>query len=270
MHLKLTNIRRYSLLGAWALFGCLPLLSYAELEMGLGMSAVHVPHYIGSDEAEDFYLPFPYLRYRSEKISIDRNLIQANLWRAGKWSLEISLGGAVKVDSDKNEARQGMSDLDFIIEAGPAIHYYFQGDRKQENSLYFELPLRGAISTDFIAADYRGYTFNPRVVWRRGYQMGLYEVRPQLTVGVRSASSHYHDYTYGVKAEDVTAQRQEYKAQSGYGGFQLGYSTAVLWSDWLVAGFFRYVNISGATFEDSPLVKKENSVLVGVASAYLF
>ena len=184
--------------------------------------------------------------------------------------MEISLGGAVKVDSDKNEARQGMSDLDFIIEAGPAVHYYFQGNRKQENALYFELPLRGAISTDFTAGEYRGYTFNPRVVWRRGYQMGPYEVRPQLTVGIRTASSHYHDYTYGVKGQDVTEQRQQYKAQSGYGGFQLGYSTAVLWSDWLVAGFMRYVNISGAAYDDSPLVKKENSVLLGVASAYLF
>ena len=270
MQVNVNNHIRCCLLSIIALFGCLPGMAYAKLEVGLGMSAVHVPHYIGSDEAEDFYLPFPYLRYRSEKISVDRNLIQANLWRTGNWSLEISLGGAVKVDSDKNEARQGMSDLDFIIEAGPAVHYYFQGNRKQENALYFELPLRGAISTDFTAGEYRGYTFNPRVVWRRGYQMGPYEVRPQLTVGIRTASSHYHDYTYGVKGQDVTEQRQQYKAQSGYGGFQLGYSTAVLWSDWLVAGFMRYVNISGAAYDDSPLVKKENSVLLGVASAYLF
>ena len=270
MLLNIKSIIRCGSLPILALLMCLSGAAHAQLEVGLGMSAVHVPHYIGSDEAEDFYLPFPYLRYRSEKISVDRNLIQANLWRSGNWSLEISLGGAVKVDSDKNQAREGMSDLDFIIELGPALHYYFHGDRKQENALYFELPLRGAISTDFTQASYRGYTFNPRMVWRRGYQMGPYEVRPQLTVGVRSASSHYHDYTYGVGLEDVTAQRETYQAPSGYGGFQLGYSTAVLWSDWLVAGFMRYVNIDGATYTDSPLVKKENSVLIGVASAYLF
>ena len=242
----------------------------AELEVGLGMSAVHVPHYIGSDESEDFYLPFPYLRYRSEKFSIDRNLIQGNLWRGGNWSLEISIGGAFKVDSDKNDARQGMSDLDFIIEAGPALHYYLQGDRTQENALYVELPLRGAISTDFTQATDRGYSFNPRMVWRRGYFLGQYEVRPQLTVGIRSANSRYHDYTYGVDAQYVTAQRSQYKANGGYGGFQLGYSTAVLWSDWLVAGFMRYVNIDGATFSDSPLVRRENSLVIGMASAFLF
>ena len=96
--------------------------AFAKLEMGIGMSAVHVPHYIGSSEAEQYYLPFPYLRYRGDKISIDRNLIQGNMWRSGNWSLEVSLGGAVKVDSDKSQLRQGMDDLDFIIEAGPALH----------------------------------------------------------------------------------------------------------------------------------------------------
>ena len=92
------------------LFGlCLGLIpsfaAHAQLEAGFGLSAVSVPHYVGSDESEQFYLPFPYLRYRSEKITIDRNLIQGNLWQSGNWSLEVSLGGAVKVESDKSQAR---------------------------------------------------------------------------------------------------------------------------------------------------------------------
>lgn len=242
----------------------------AELEAGLGASAVNVPHYVGSDESEQFYLPFPYLRYRSEKITIDRNLIQGNLWQSGNWSLELSLGGAFKVDSDKSEAREGMNDLDFIIEAGPALHYYFLGDRSNGNALFIELPIRLANSTDFTQASYRGVTFNPRVVWRREYLLKGYEIRPQISWGLRSASSHYHDYIYGVKNQFVTAQRAGYKGEQGYGGWQMGYSTAVLWSDWIAAGFMRYVNITGATFEESSLVKTRSSLIAGVALAYLF
>ncbi len=245
-------------------------LSHAGLEVGLGISAVNIPHYLGSDEAETYFLPFPYLRYRSETINIDRNLIQTNLWRHGNWSLELSLGGAFKVDSDKSQARKGMDDLDFILEVGPALHYYFLGDRSKDNAMFIELPIRQAMSTDFTQVHGRGFSINPRIIWRRGYMMGTYEVRPQLSFGLRNANGQYHDYIYGVDNQFANAQRAEYKADSGYGGWQAGYSTAVLWNNWLVAGFMRYSNIHGTAFTDSPLVKQENNTLVGLAAAMLF
>ena len=248
----------------------IPSASYAGLEVGIGAATTYVPHYIGSDEAETFYLPFPYLRYRSEKITIDRNLIQGNLWRSGNWSLELSLGGSVRVDSDESEARQGMSDLDFIIEAGPALHYYFLGDRSEDNALFIEFPIRVATSTDFTQADHQGFTFNPRAVWRRGYWIDEYEVRPQISLGLRTADSKFHDYFYGVETADVTADRAEYQGKSGYGGLQFNYSTAVLWDNWLAAGFMRYINSNGASFEDSSLVKQDDNWVVGFAVAYLF
>lgn len=245
-------------------------VSVAQLEAGFGLSVVNVPHYVGSDEAEQYFLPFPYLRYRSDKITIDRNLIQGNLWQSGRWSLELSFGGAVKVDSDKSNARQGMDDLDFIIEAGPALHYYFLGSRSVGNALFFSLPVRVATSTDFTKAQYRGATLNPRVVWRREYFLNGYEIRPQMSFGLRTGTSHYHDYIYGVNNSEVTPQRPEYDGKQGFGGWQFDYSTAVLWDGWLAAGFMRYVNIHGAEFASSPLVKSRSSLLVGTAIAYLF
>ena len=265
---------RLKVLGKWLGLGLasLGLSSYtsAELEAGIGMSAVHVPHYIGSDEANDFYLPFPYIRYRSEKLNIDRNLIQGNLWRSGNWSLEISLGGSVKVDSDDNQARQGMDDLDFIIEAGPALHYYFSGDRTSENALLLQLPLRVALSTDFTNLGYQGLTSIPRIVWRRGYFINGYEIRPQLSLGIRLGTEEYHDYIYGVENQFVTESRQAYDGKAGYGGLQFAYSTAVLWDDYLVAGGLRYVALDGADYEDSPLIRQSDSLLLGIAMAYLF
>jgi len=248
----------------------LTVYTHGELEAGIGISAVHVPHYIGSDEANDFYLPFPYIRYRSEKLNIDRNLIQGNLWRSGNWNLEISLGGSVKVESDENQARQGMEDLDFIVEAGPALHYYFSGERTSDNALLLQLPLRVAVSTDFTGLEHQGFTSIPRIVWRRGYFLNGYEVRPQLSLGVRIGDSKYHDYIYGVEAEYATASRSVYEGKAGYGGLQIAYSTAVLWDQYLVAGGIRYVQIEGASFEESPLVKRSDSLLVGIALAYLF
>lgn len=244
--------------------------SLASLEAGIGATLAHVPHYIGSDESNNYLLPFPYIRYRSEKLNIDRNLIQGNLWKSGNWSLEISLGGSIKVDSDENQARQGMDDLDFIIEAGPALHYYFLGDRTKDNALFIDLPLRLATSTDFTGFRDQGFTSIPRVVWRRGYMLAGYEVRPQISAGVRLGSERYHDYIYGVSEEFVTPERGSYEGKAGYGGFQLAYSTAVLWGPYMTALGLRYVNIQGASYENSPLVVTKTSVLAGFAFAYLF
>ena len=272
MNNTLNSLYRYLSVGfiisVWMMAISLP--AKAELEAGFGVSIVNIPHYVGSDESEQYYLPFPYIRYRSDKLTIDRNAIQGNLWQSGNWSLELSLGGAVRVDSKKSQARQGMDDLDYIIEAGPALHYYFLGDRSKGNALFLSLPLRAAISTDFTQSDYRGTTLSPRVVWRREYWMNGYEIRPQMAFGLRNASSHYHDYIYGVDTAFATSERPTYDAAEGYGGWQFSYSTAVLWSGWLTAGFIRYVNISDAAFEDSPLVKTQSSLLAGFAVAYLF
>jgi outer membrane protein len=246
------------------------LTANAALEVGLGAVVTNVPLYIGSDEAETFYLPFPYLRYRTEKITIDRDLIQGNLWKHGNWTLEMSLGGSVKVNSEKSEARKGMDDLDYILEVGPALNYFFSGDRTTDNALLVEFPLRVAIGSDFTEARYRGVTFNPRLVWRRGYRINGFEVRPQIAFGLRSADNDLNDYFYGVDSKFATAERPTYKGKAGYGGSQFGYSTAVLWDNWLAAGFMRYVNAGGAAFEDSPLYKQDDSWVVGFAVAYLF
>jgi outer membrane protein len=246
------------------------LTANAALEVGLGAVITNVPLYIGSDEAETFYVPFPYLRYRSEKIIIDRDLIQGNLWKHGNWTLEMSLGGSVKVDSEKSEARKGMDDLDYILEIGPALNYFFSGDRTTDNALLLEFPLRVAISSDFTDARYRGVTFNPRLVWRRGYMINGYEVRPQIELGLRSANDDLNNYFYGVESKFITTERSAYKGKAGYGGIQFGYSTAVLWDNWLAAGFMRYVNAAGAAFDDSSLFKQDDSWVVGFAVAYLF
>ena len=261
-------------LSLFILVSVLPLSAQAELEWGLGLGYVKVPDYLGSDESEELVLPFPYFRYRSEKLNIDRNAIQGNLWRAGNWNLELSFGGALPVDSSDNDAREGMDDLDAVVEAGPALHYYWLGDRMSDNALLLILPLRAAFSTDLRSVERRGYTFTPTLRWRRSYQWDslprIKEVRPQLSLRVRSANNDYHDYFYGVDQEDVRTNRPEYQSDGGYGGWSLTYSTSVLFDDYLATAFFNFAHIDGAAFDDSPLVRRKNNLSLGLAFAYLF
>lgn len=244
--------------------------SYAKLETGIGMSASHVPHYIGSDQTSNYYLPFPYIHYRSEKLNIDRNLIQTKLWGYGNFSLEVSLGGSIPVDSETNRAREGMDDLDFLIEAGPALHYYFLGDRTQDNALFLTLPVRMAVASNFTYFHQKGFTSNPTLVWRRGYFIDQFLIKPQVMLGMRNASDEYHDYIYGVDPRFATESRDEYEGSTGYGGWRMAYSTVVRWENKLFGFFVNYVNTEGATFDDSPLYKQEDALMAGVAFAHIF
>lgn len=234
------------------------------------MSATHVPHYIGSDQTSNYYLPFPYIHYRSEKLNIDRNLIQTKLWGRGNLSLEVSLGGSIPVDSENNRAREGMDDLDFLIEAGPALHYYFLGDRTKDNALFISFPIRAAVASNFTYFQQKGFTSNPTLIWRRGYFINQYRIKPQVMLGLRSADSGYYDYIYGVDQRFETAKRSRYEASTGYGGWRAGYSTIVRWQDKLFGVFINYINTSGASFDDSPLYKQDESLMAGVAIAHIF
>lgn len=245
-------------------------LSQAQLETGLGLSIVNVPHYLGSDESEVYVLPVPYIRYQSKTLNIDRNFIQQKLFQSGRWSIEMSLSGAIPVDNDRSSAREGMDDLDFIGEIGPALQYHFRGDRLSDNALYLSMPFRGAISTDFTQASYRGYTFNPRMIWRNAYQFETHLIRSQWSAGFRSASSHMHDYIYGVDAQFAREDREEYQGKIGYGGLTVSYNASVYFDDYMLAGFVRYGNVVGASFKDSPLVRQNSSFLFGVAWIHLF
>ncbi len=242
----------------------------AELEAGLGLGIMRIPHYLGSNESETYVLPIPYIRYRSENLNIDRNFVQQKLFQHGKWSMELSISGTVPVDNDKSSARKGMDDLDFIGELGPSLQYHFDGDRLSDDALYLSMPIRSAISTDFTQASFRGYTFNPRLIWRKSYQYEDFLIRSQVSSGLRFASYHMHEYIYGVDAQFETPQRDQYYVGSGYGGLTLSYNSSVKFEGYMLAGFVRYANIAGASFEGSPLVQQNLSILVGGAWIYLF
>lgn len=243
---------------------------HAALEWGGGISAVTFPDYIGSDENQTLVLPTPYFRYTSDTLTVDRNLIQTKFFEQNQWASELSLGGSVPVDSDKNRARRGMEDLDWIGEIGPSLQYYWLGNWAADNALLLDAPLRLAASSNFEAVEGRGFTFEPKIRWRRFYPYHGLTVRPQMTLGILAASEEYHAYLYGVDAADATATRSAYQARGGFAGWQLSYSTTLQWRHYLLAGALRYINTQDAVFADSPLHKSGENVLAGVMAAYIF
>ena len=82
-----------------------------------------IPHYLGSDQSEQYALPVPYIRYQSDYLDIDRNSFTGYLWQQGNLHLDISAGVSIAVDSKDNTAREGLDDLDWVFELGPSLNY---------------------------------------------------------------------------------------------------------------------------------------------------
>ena len=84
------------------------------------------------------------------------------------------------------------------------------------------------------------------------------------------ATRKNHQYFYGVDSAFATPQRSAYDAKGGYAGMQFLAAVSKRYPKYWVGGFMSWTNLSGAAYEDSPLVKTKNSFAAGVAISWIF
>ena len=84
-----------------------------------------------------------------------------------------------------------------------------------------------------------------------------------------SAISRYHNYFYGVAPDFATPQRPAYNAASGYAGSQLLGAASKRFRSFWVGGFVRLDTLAGAVFEDSPLIRQNETFAAGFAIAWI-
>ena len=92
-----------------------------------------------------------------------------------------------------------------------------------------------------------------------------------MKTGPQFSDSELHSYFYEVAEEFVTDTRGHYTAEAGYGGWQIsGNILKELTPKFWVSLYGRYINSSGAAFEDSPLVETTNNYVVGTMLLWKF
>ena len=229
-----------------------------------------MPDYRGSDESQTYVLPFPYVIYRGDRLRVDRQGVRGVLFESERFEFDLSLNATPPVDSDENRARQGMPHLDPTIEIGPRLNVKLVQDRAREWALNFRMPLRAVIATDLSRVEGAGYTAYPHltldmrpllfgVKWNLGLQAGpLYATR------------RYHEYFYGVEPQFATPERPAYEARGGYSGTLALASITRRFPKFWVGAFARYDTLKGASFEDSPLLRRDYAVMAGIAVAWVF
>lgn len=237
----------------------LPLYEYGIV--GLGAT---IPHYTGSDEYQVYAFPTPYFVYRGEVLKADREGIRGIFWQSKRVEMDISMSG--NPPAGDNKAREGMDDLNALGEIGPAINFYFY-EYGERDSLFLQADLRAAFSFDFedgLDMGYEGYVSDLTLIYRESRVFKEEKIRFHLSTGIRLADAEMHSYFYDVARDEITANRQYYKADGGYSGLQLsGSITKELTSSFWVSAYGRWINSNGAVFEDSPLVDTHNNYIVG-------
>lgn len=236
--------------------------------VGIGLVA-GVPDYIGSNESKNFLLPLPYIRYDGPKLKIGQGGITAKLFNSDKVYLSISLSGAIPVDSDSNEARAGMADIEAVFEVGPSLKYYFFGNERTPDAVFLDINFRSVNTISFDSLDVNS---TPKLVMRKSM--------PKLLLGghlsvfgqaqLELVSDAYASYFYGVEQQDSTAQRPLFNAKGGYAGYRA--SSGLRWQqgNQIVSFYFGFADISDAKYANSPLVTKRQNVYGGGTYFWLF
>jgi len=243
-------------------------------EAGVGPTGLYLPDYRGSNQSRGYVYPLPYFIYRGDRFKVDRDRIRKFLFDTDRLELEINLYGNVGVDSSRNNARQGMANLDPVVEVGPALKYTVWRTSNPRGELTVRLPARAAVAfaTNFSHAQFIGWVFQPgmgmdwydlHVAGSSGWNAGI--------IGSFTANTRRYDaYYYDVPAADATPERPAYTAPGGSAGQQLTLTMSKRFARFWLGAFLRYDSLRGARFNGSPLVTTHQNTLGGIAVAWIF
>ena len=235
-----------------------------RLELGVGLLALEAPDYRGSSDSETYVLPSPYIKYRGERVRVDEGA-EGIIFESPDLLFTLSGNLSLPADDDTPE-REGMDELEAIIEIGPALNYrFYQFD---DSAWWLDLPLRFAYTLD-LNFDSVGAVFQPRLTWRKpARRLGEWKLR--FNIGPLYSSDEHHAYFYSVAAEDATATRPAYDADGGFSGYRAEFTYSKRIGTYWLGGFLRYDDLDDSEIDDSPLVSDTGSWFGGIALAWVF
>jgi outer membrane scaffolding protein for murein synthesis (MipA/OmpV family) len=154
------------------------------------------------------------------------------------------------------------------VEVGPSLDIKLWHSPTKDMQLRLFLPMRAAYTLEH-DPQYIGWQFAPRLNLDIAQPLGLQGWTLGTVAGPIYGSPEQHTYFYAVAPQFSSPTRSSYSARGGYAGVQM---ISALWKrfpEFWVGGFIRYDNLSGAVFEDSPLVTQKSRFSGGLAVAWV-
>lgn len=238
-------------------------------EVGPALGVVHYPDYRGARNDNLIVIPAPYLVYRGERVRISRDGIKAELIEGSRLELSLSAGFSLPGDDDDPDSpRAGMPELLPTFEVGPSLDWWLREPVLGRWNWRLRLPVRAVAATDLRDFEHAGWLAVPHLRVDRGLRLAGWGVNLGASAGALIATRKYHAYFYEVPPEFATAERPAYDAEGGYSGTRLGLSVGATRGRWRVGLGAGADLLSGAAFEDSPLVQTDRSLVIGAGISY--
>lgn len=237
-------------------------------EIGAGVAAFSFPSYRGSDQTNNFLMPVPHFTYHGDFFKADRQGIRGNFFDSDRVDLTVSLALSPPIDSKDIKVRSGMTDLEATFEIGPQMDVTFWRSENRARFVKLLLPLRAAITVEGSPKSI-GWVFHPKLNMditdlpnMPGWNLGM-------LAGPLFGDKRQHAYYYSVESQYATAGRPAYDASAGYAGMQFLVALSKRFPKYWIGSFVRYDNLSGATFENSPLVRQKDYFAAGLAITWI-
>jgi len=239
-------------------------------EIGAGVAVAGYPDFPGSDQYNFVGVPIPVVVYRGDWLRVSRGDARARLYDSPRFDINITGGGSLPADSDRDNGRDGMPDLDPTFSVGPSLDWTLSDPANQKSRLRFRLPVRAAFVASVSDFDTLGVLIQPNVVYDHYWQHDADAWTLSLQAGPLWASSDYNAYYYAIKPEFARSDRPVYGTSSGYGGTRASVGLLRRSGRLSFGSYLSLDYLKGATFDDSPLVVTDQSYLAGAFVAWRF
>lgn len=238
-------------------------------EAGAGLGALVLPDYRGSDESRAYLLPVPYIIYRGDFFKADRDGVRAEFLDTDRVRLEFAFGASQPVRSSNNRAREGMPDLKGSFEVGPSLSVNLLRSEDRSTRVDLRIPVSTGVT---LGGGFQGigWQASPRLNLDVADIAGFAGWNLGLATGPVFQSRKRDAYFYDVSSDYVRPGRPAYRSAGGYGGAQVTAALSRRFERYWVGAFVRADSLSGASFDDSPLVRRRSAVAAGVAVSYVF
>jgi len=180
-------------------------------EAGGFAGSLDTPAYPASTERLNRNLVLPHFIYRGERLSVDRDGIDARIRLAPDYELDLGVSGSFPATSNDIAVRQGMPDLGSLLEFGPRLKVKLPSPGASLR-LGLDLPLREVFE---ISGGTRGQglVFEPTLVLDAANVGGGWSLTAKA--GLTWGDQQVNQYFYGVAPAYATALRPAFEAQSG-------------------------------------------------------
>jgi len=239
-------------------------------EIGLVGGGGWLPDYPASDQNHINGIALPYAIYRGEFFRVGDGDGPRGLFVDVPWlELNVGMDAAFPVDSNNNNAREGMDDLDYLLEAGPKLIVKLLPSNPL-NELDLSLAFRSVFSTDFSNLRYQGVTLTPGITYRRNEVFGT-DLEAIAGLNGIFGFDDYNDYFYEVRERDVQENRPRFRANQGYVGSEI--TLGLSWGATDRIQIFGGTQIgvwSGSANEESPLFRDKTTLAIGGGMRWTF